>query len=239
MRVLFLAADAHLHRRARLLGKERRDDIRDRPRPLAPVTAAAVLADEHDVLRLDAQPAHHRHHRLHGALRRQVDEELAVLPVGHRRAALEALMAGVRRDERFVEDERRFLEAGLEVAVRPGRIGVLAHRQTARLYSSTSASVHFRSCTSGSARRLARHGRRTYPDVPFHAGIHRSRQQRRDRIHAERQRFPVDLDLFDRFSRRQFVDRRHSQNRFALIERLVGQRLLTLRVGSEWAGPRR
>ena len=42
-------------------------------------------------------------------------------------------MAGVRRHERFVEDERGFLEAGLEVAVRPGRIGVLAHRQTAGL----------------------------------------------------------------------------------------------------------
>ena len=81
-------------------------------------------------------------------------------------------------------------------------------------------------------RRLARRWRGTYPDVPLQTGIHRTRQQRRDRIHTERQRFPLNLDLFDRFSSRQFVDRRHSQNRFALIEGLVGQRLLTL-----WVGP--
>ena len=101
----------------RFLRKQRRDDVGDRARSLRSVTAAAVLADEHDVLRLQLQPAHDRHDRLHGALRRQMDVELAVLPVRHRRARLEALMAGVRRHERFVEDERRLLEAGLEVAV--------------------------------------------------------------------------------------------------------------------------
>ena len=42
-----------------------------------------------------------------------------------------------------------------------------------------------------------------------------------------------NLDLFDRFSSRQFVDGRHGQNRFALIEGLVGQRLLALWVGSD------
>ena len=126
--VLFLTTHTHLHRRARLLGQERRDDIRDRAGPLTAITAAAVLADDHDVLRLEAQPARHRHDGLHDALGRQVNEQLAVLPVRHRRATLEALMAGIRRRKRLVENERRLLEAGLDVAVRPGCIGVLAER---------------------------------------------------------------------------------------------------------------
>ena len=42
-------------------------------------------------------------------------------------------MAGVGRDERFVENERRILEAGIEIAVRPF-VGRLAHRQAAMLF---------------------------------------------------------------------------------------------------------
>ena len=127
--------------------------------------------------------------------------------------------------------ERRLLEAGLDVAVRPGRIGVLAHRQTTRLVLLDLGLRPFQVLNLRKRRRLARRWRRTHPDVPLHTGIHRTRQQRRDRIHAERQRFPLNLDPFDRFNRRQFVDCRDSQNRFALIERLVGQRLLALWVG--------
>ena len=35
-RMLFFTADAHQHRRARLLGKQRGNDVGDRPRPFAP-----------------------------------------------------------------------------------------------------------------------------------------------------------------------------------------------------------
>ena len=99
------------------------------------------------------------------------------------------------------------------------------------LYSSTSACRPFQVLHLRKRRRLARRWGRTYPDVPLHTGIHRTRQQRRDRIHTERQRFPLNLDPVDRFDSRQFVDGRDSQNRFALIEGLVGQRLLAPWVG--------
>ena len=125
-----------------------------------------------------------------------------------------------------------FLEAGLEVAVRPARIGVLAHRQTAGVVLLDFRLGPFQIDHFGKRRRLPRRGRRTNPDVPLDTGIRRTRQQRRDRIHAERQPLPPDLDLFDRFSRRQLVDGRHGKHGLALIERLVGQRLLALGVGS-------
>ena len=84
------------------------------------------------LLGIDAQPARDRGDGLGGALRAGVNVDLAVLPVRHRRAGLEALVAGVRRDERFVEDQRRVLEARVDIADRPF-IGRLAHRQTALL----------------------------------------------------------------------------------------------------------
>ena len=70
-------------------------------------------------------------HGLRGALRARVDVNLPVLPVRHRRPGLERLVAGVGRDEGFVEHERGFLEASLEVAVRPGFRCALHHRQAA------------------------------------------------------------------------------------------------------------
>ncbi len=121
--VLFLAAQAHHHRRAGLLREQRRNDVGDRPGRLAAISAAAVLADEHDVGRLEAQPARDGVDRLDRALRRQVNVQLAVLPVCDARAALETLMARVRRDERLVEHQRGLLEARFDVAeaTRPGR----------------------------------------------------------------------------------------------------------------------
>src|SRR5689334_20085749 len=65
------------------------------------------------------QPARDGCDRLNRALRRAVQIELAVLPVRHRRARLERLVTGVRRDERFVEYERSLFEAGFDVAVLP------------------------------------------------------------------------------------------------------------------------
>ena len=54
--------------------------------------------------------------------------ELAVLPVGHRRARLERLVAGVGADEGLVENEIGLFESSLDVADNPF-IGVLAERQ--------------------------------------------------------------------------------------------------------------
>ena len=127
--VLVFARDAHHHRRVRLLRQERRNRHRDVAGNAAAEAAAGVLADEDDCpVWRDADPARDRADRLHGALRARVQEQLAVLPVGHRRARLEHLMAGVLADPRLVEDERRVLEAGFDVAERP-LVGVLAERQ--------------------------------------------------------------------------------------------------------------
>src|ERR1039457_4358375 len=46
-------------------------------------------------------------------------KELAILPVGHGGAGLEALMTDVGCNECFIEDERGILEAGLDVAEGP------------------------------------------------------------------------------------------------------------------------
>ena len=101
------------------------------------------------------------------------------------------------------------------------------------LYSSTSASRPFQihalpeaaaagpALASDESRRSPRHGRFIAPGSSDATGSTLNGSG----SHS-------NLDLFDRFSRRQFVDGRHGQNRFALIERLVGQRLLALWVGS-------
>ena len=85
-----------------------------------------------------------------GALRRQMDVQLAVLPVGHARAALEALMARVRRHERFVEHQRRFLEARSTSPY--DQAGSVASPIGSRpsLDSANCSLVHFRSLISGS-----------------------------------------------------------------------------------------
>ena len=54
---------------------------------------------------VDADPLRHRRHGLHHALRRAVQIQLAVLPVRHRGARFERLMAGRLRVEGLVEDE--------------------------------------------------------------------------------------------------------------------------------------
>ena len=63
-----------------------------------------------------------------GALSAGVNVDFAVLPVSHRAAGLEGLMAYVGRDERFVQHERGIFEACVEVAVGP-IVPSLTHRQ--------------------------------------------------------------------------------------------------------------
>ena len=144
--VLVLAGDAHHHRRVRLLREQRRDRHRDVARDPAAEAAAGVLADEHDVFRLDADPARDARHGLHRALRAGVQEQLAVLPVGHRRARLEHLVAGVRVPTHVsIEHERGVLEAGLDDRRTTTRrcalpIGIWPAGAAAK-----SASVHFSS----------------------------------------------------------------------------------------------
>jgi hypothetical protein len=59
----------------------------------------------------NVQPARDRGQCLRSALRARVNVDFAVLPVGHRAAGFERLMAGIGSDERLVKNERRILEA--------------------------------------------------------------------------------------------------------------------------------
>ena len=81
----------------------------------------------------DADPSRDAEDGLSGALRAGVDVDLAVLPVRHHGPGLQRLVAGVGRDERFVEHERGILEARLEVTVRPLLGRIRHHRQAARV----------------------------------------------------------------------------------------------------------
>ena len=84
---------------------------------LAAESAARVFADEHDVVALHIHPACAIAGTVWiGALRARVQEKLAVLPVGHGRPRLKALVAHVRSDKRFVQNQRGILEAGIDIA---------------------------------------------------------------------------------------------------------------------------
>ena len=231
--VLFLAAQTHHDRRAGLLCEERRNDVGNRSGRLAAISPAAVFADEDDVGRLEAQPSGDRVDRLNRALRREVDVQLAVLPVREARAALETLMARVRRDERLVEHQRRFLQARLDIAERPDRIGMFAHRQPAFGVFSELLVGPFEILDLRKWRRLAGRRRGAHPHVAFDARCRRAWAKRRNGIDIERQHVPANLDLLDRFGRSRFVNRAHRKHRLALIERLARQRALAIRVGAE------
>ena len=123
---------AHHHRGIGLLRQKRGDNHGDTAGDLAAESAAGVFADENDFLRIHVQPARDGGQGLRGALSARVKVDLAVLPVSHRAAGLKGLMADVRRDERFVQNQRGILEACVEVAIRPF-VGRFAHRQTAVL----------------------------------------------------------------------------------------------------------
>ena len=145
--------------------------------------------------------------------------------------------------ERSVEHERRCLEAGIDVAVRPleRRVGRLAHRQRPSPAAAKSASVHLCSRISGrggvgraGGAGLTGRGRglgrgHAHPDIPRPARVRRRRAQRLDRIDVEGQRLVLDADQLDRLGGGQFVDGGDGENRFAAVQRLVGERPLVER----------
>ena len=216
---LLLAADAHHHRGVGLFRQERRDNHRDATGYLAAESAACIFANEDNFARIHIQPSREHRLGLSSALRARVNVDLAVLPVSHRTAGLEGLMAGVWRDERFVKHECGVLEARVEVAIRPC-VGRLAHRQTALLVLSEVrlGPLEFRDL--GLWRIL---WPRLHPDVAVGARVRPTRTQRVERIDDERQRLKINANLFDRCRGGEFVDRGHGENRFALVERLIGE----------------
>ena len=149
-------------------------------------------------------------------------KQLAVLPIGHGGARLQALMADIGRYERFVEDERGIFEARIDIAIGP-LVGGVAHRQTtlAVVCKVLLGPLDFVELRYGGIRRLGAH-----PHVPILARIRSAGPQALKRVDDEGKRFKVDLDLLDCFGAGKFVDRRNGQNRIAHIDGLVCQRAL-------------
>ena len=194
-----LAADAHHHRRVGLLREQRRNRHRDRSVALAAEPAAGELADQHDVGWIDANPASDGGHVERHALRRAVQIQLAVLPVGHRAACFHRVVTRGLHDEAFIEHEIGFRETGFEIAERPFLDG-FSHREPARV--ALVVGEVFCGPLQGLERR--RRGRltrcgwlRRSPDVALAPGAGASRAKTVEWIDDERKRCEVDTDRFD------------------------------------------
>src|SRR4029077_3410450 len=89
------------------------------PVRFASETATRIFTDQNDVVGLHIHPSSDGAYRLSRTLRSGVKEQLPVLPVGHGAARLHALVTRVWRHKSFIENQIRFLEAGIQIAVGP------------------------------------------------------------------------------------------------------------------------
>jgi hypothetical protein len=117
-KVLLFAADAHHHRRIQLARQNRRNNHDHGAGHFAAKPTARVFAHQHHLLRIQIHPARDRRSRLEGALRARVQIEFSVLPISHRGARLQALMAHVGRHKRFIQHQCGIAESRIEIAVR-------------------------------------------------------------------------------------------------------------------------
>src|SRR5262249_37114882 len=127
-RVFLMPGDAHHHRAVDLARHVRRDRHLRIGIALGAEAAAAIFSHEDEILGLDPAIAREAWDRVGLALRGAEQIDLAVLPIGHGRARLHAVVALRADDEGFVEHQLGALEAGFEIAVGPFA-GRLAHRQ--------------------------------------------------------------------------------------------------------------
>ena len=112
----------------------------------------------------------------------------------------------------LLDDRVRLGEPGGEVAILPLVTGLGVHRDLARRHPGHVGLGPL------DVAQLA-------PDHRVGVGprVRPARTQAIERVEDELHRFEVDADALDRFGRRLLVDRRHRENRLALVERLVGQ----------------
>jgi hypothetical protein len=178
---------------------------------------------------IDVEPAGDGRHGLNGALRAGKDMHFAVLPVSHRTACFQAVMTGVGRHEGFIQNQRGFLESGIDIAVRPGvggvwngvqlaifipdlHVGDLAYGQFAILSVGKLGFGPFPYRGLDGRRRWWRFARlrgrcrRAYPDVTADSGIRSAGPECVQRIDDEWQMLELDFDLLDRFGSGQLVD---------------------------------
>ena len=228
--VLFLAADAHHHRRVGLLRQQRRNRHRHGAGAFAAEAAAAVLADEHDVRRRRCRPS-----------------SPADRPCGRRSASSRADTAcrSASRPSRcaFPSADGRWTARRRSRRRRRAAFLKPASRSP---YDHSSGALPIGSAPSGAdgeilvgplqrldlrprrrARRARRRRRRREPDVAFDAAPLAPPGRRLSTgstTNGSGSRSSVDA--LDRLGGRDLVDRGDGENRLALIERLVGQRAL-------------
>ena len=164
-----LAADAHHHRRVGLLREQRRDRHRDGA--ARPCCRSRRRCTRRSARRpTGGMPTQCATCRARDATLcvERVEEQLAVLPVGHRAARFHRVVPGGLHDEGLVEHERGGGEAGVEIAegpllerACPSAAALAAPRRSPR--RSTSASRAWRRGRSGGALGAGR--RRRAPDV--------------------------------------------------------------------------
>ena len=210
--VFFGAADTHHHGPAGLLGHmggDRHDRVRA---ALRSESAPAELRHVYQVLRLDADVAGQSTDDLGLTLGRSEDVALAILPIRHGAAGFHGVVGMTGGHESLVEHQRRVCESRFEVTVRPLRRR-LAHRQGAvlRRREVLLGPFDFLNTLAGDHR------------VAIRARVGSARAQALQRIHRERQRLEVHLDLGDRVLCGRLVDRGDRQNRLAHVMGLVGE----------------
>ena len=225
--VLLVAGDAKHDRTADLARQHSRYRHDRRTRNLAAEAAAAVFADEHHVLGLDTGHARHAAAGALGALGRSVQEQLPVLPVRHAGARLHRVVGDRLVDDRLLDDDIRLGEARLDVADGPLRRG-LTHRQPVR------SRLLENGCGPLQAPQFAPSGH-----VSAHMCIRPALTQAIERVQHEGKRLQIHPDRLDGRRRGRFVDRRHRQDRFTLVLRLVGQRAFAraFRLHRQLVGP--
>ena len=181
------------------------------PGILAAEAAARVLADDHHLGLVHADPACDRGDGLRDALGRAVQIERAVAPVGHGRPGLERLVVRGRGVEGLVEHECRVTESGLDVAVAPLAPRV-AERQRAvgRRGKGLRAPLHRGDLAADKC-------------VALQPGVRAAGTQAGHRVDHERQRLEIQPDELDGGRRRGFVDGGNGENRLALVDGFVGE----------------
>ena len=217
--MLLLPADAHHHWGIQFLRQQRRNHKSQCAGNLAAKSPARIFADEDDVVLIHVHPACNRGSSLKSALSSCVKKQLAVLPVSHRGARLQALMAHIRRQKCFVQHQRCILEARIHIAIGPF-FSRMAHWHAAIFFW---RKIRVRPFQFGKLHRPTAR-LRPRPNVAVLARVRASGAQAFQRIDGKRQRLHFDLYSLDRFRASELIHGRHSQNRFALVHGLVGQR---------------
>src|SRR6266705_2344205 len=124
-------------------------------------------------------------------------------------------MIGVRRHERFIENQRGLLESTIEVAVGP-LVSGLAHRQMTVVHVGEVLLRPLHFFYVRSRRRPVRGWRTWCPHVAIRARVGSARPERVERIHVKRQELPMNLDLLDGFSGDELAVGGHREHRFAV-----------------------